>query len=143
MQYQFDGERERRAEFAMPKRTKQMGGIEQRLRIFVEDYVYTYLYQYGKSGGGAEKLAALVGKYYELEGQRVLLISGAIQAKGTVQEGGTERFGDETWEYIGGQLQQYFKGMTVVGWVHCQPGFGAFLTAKDEQFHREYFKEDW
>ena len=39
MQYQFDGERERRAEFAMPKRTKQMGGIEQRLRIFVEDYV--------------------------------------------------------------------------------------------------------
>lgn len=86
------------AEFAMPKRTKQMGGIEQRLRIFVEDYVYTYLYQYGRSGGGAEKLAALVGKYYELEGQRVLLISGAIQAKGTVQEGGTERFGDETWE---------------------------------------------
>ena len=73
----------------------------------------------------------------------MLLISGAIQAKGTVQEGGTERFGDETWEYIGGQLQQYFKGMTVVGWVHCQPGFGAFLTAKDEQFHREYFKEDW
>ena len=54
MQYQFDGERERRAEFAMPKRTKQMGGIEQRLRIFVEDYVYTYLYQYGRSGGGAE-----------------------------------------------------------------------------------------
>ena len=39
MQYQFDGERERRAEFAMPKRTKQMGGIEQRLRIFVEDYI--------------------------------------------------------------------------------------------------------
>lgn len=75
-------ERERRAEFAMPKRTKQMGGIEQRLRIFVEDYVYTYLYQYGRSGGGAEKLAALVGKYYELEGQRVLLISGAIQAEG-------------------------------------------------------------
>ena len=35
MQYQFDGERERRVEFAMPKRTKQMGGIEQRLRIFV------------------------------------------------------------------------------------------------------------
>ena len=87
MQYQFDGERERRAEFAMPKRTKQMGGIEQRLRIFVEDYVYTYLYQYGRSGGGAEKLAALVGKYYELEGQRVLLISGAIQAKGTLLRG--------------------------------------------------------
>lgn len=143
MQYQFDDENERRTGFAMPKRTKQMGGIEQRLRIFVEDYVYTYLYQYGRSGGGTEKLAALIGKYCEVEGQQVLLISGAIQAKGTVQENGVECFCDETWEYIGGQLQQYFKGMTVVGWVHCQPGFGAFLTAKDEQFHREYFKEDW
>ena len=47
MQYQFDGERERRAEFAMPKRTKQMGGIEQRLRIFVEDYTHlAEVYQY-------------------------------------------------------------------------------------------------
>lgn len=27
MQYQFDGERERRAEFAMPKRTKQMAAL--------------------------------------------------------------------------------------------------------------------
>ena len=62
MQYQFDGERERRAEFAMPKRTKQMGGIEQRLRIFVEDYVYTYLYQYGKSGGGTESRGGRGGK---------------------------------------------------------------------------------
>lgn len=143
MQYQFDEKKDFGTELALPKRTKQMGGIEQRLKIFVEDYVYTYLYQYGRSGGGAEKLAALVGRHYVLEGQEVVMISGAIQAKETVQENGVVHFSEATWEYIGGQLQKYFAGMAIVGWVHAQGGFGAFLTAKDEQFHREYFKEDW
>ncbi|MBR6652042.1 MAG: hypothetical protein IKL30_02655, partial [Anaerotignum sp.] len=71
-----------------------------------------------------------------------VVISGAIQGKGTVQENGVERFSEETWEYLGGQMERYFKGMSIVGWVHCQPGFGAFLMAKDENFHREYFKEN-
>ena len=129
--------------FDPPARVKQMGGMESSIKIFMEDYVYTYLYQYGRSGGGKEKLAALVGRHYVVNGQETVVISGAIQAKETVQENGVERFTDETWEYIGGQMQKYFTGMSIVGWVHCQPGFGAFLMAKDEGFHREYFKEKW
>ena len=147
MQYYFDGDSNLYAkagqDFSVPARTKQMGSIENHVKIFVEDYVYTYLYQYGRSGGGKEKLAALIGKHYEIEGQDVLVISGAIQGKGTVQQNGVECFSDETWEYIGGQMQTYFKGMSVVGWVHCQPSFGAFLMARDEAFHKEYFKEKW
>lgn len=147
MQYYFDGDSNLYGtagkEFSMPARTKQMGSIENHVKIFVEDYVYTYLYQYGRSGGGKEKLAALIGKHYEVEGQDVLVISGAIQGKGTVQQNGVECFSEETWEYIGGQMQTYFKGMNIVGWVHCQPSFGAFLMARDEVFHKEYFKEKW
>ncbi|MGN0136530.1 LysM peptidoglycan-binding domain-containing protein [Anaerotignum sp.] len=147
MQYYFDGDSNLYGtagkEFSMPARTKQMGSIENHVKIFVEDYVYTYLYQYGRSGGGKEKLAALIGKHYEIEGQDVLVISGAIQGKGTVQQNGVECFSEETWEYIGGQMQTYFKGMALVGWVHCQPSFGAFLMARDEVFHKEYFKEKW
>ena len=148
MRYYFDGDnnlygRTQEGEFSLPSKTKQMGSIENEVKIYMEDYVYTYLYQYGKSGGGKEKLAALVGRHYNVEGQEILIISGAIQGKGTTQENGIERFADETWEYIGGQMENYFKGMTILGWVHCQPGFGAFLTAKDETFHREYFKEKW
>ena len=145
MQYHFDGENnlyERgEKDFETPARVKQMGSIENGLKIFVEDYVYTYLYQYGRSGGGKEKLAALIGRHYVVNGQETVVISGAIQGKETVQENGIEQFSENTWEYIGGQMQRYFKGMNIVGWVHCQPGFGAFLMAKDENFHKEYFKE--
>lgn len=147
MEYYFDGDSnlydKAEKEFNTPARVKQMGSIEGSVKIFMEDYVYTYLYQYGRSGGGKEKLAALIGRHYVVNGQETVVISGAIQGKGTIQENGIERFSEETWEYIGGQMQTYFKGMTIVGWVHCQPGFGAFLMAKDESFHREYFKERW
>jgi nucleoid-associated protein YgaU len=54
-----------------------------------------------------------------------------------------ECFTEDTWEYIGGQMQTYFQGMEIVGWVHCQPGFGSFLMSRDETFHKEYFKEKW
>lgn len=148
MRYNFDGDNNlyghtQEEGFSLPGKTKQMGSIENDVKIYVEDYVYTYLYQYGKSGGGKEKLAALVGRHYVADGKDTLVVSGAIQGKGTVQESGIERFSEETWEYIGGQMENYFKGMTILGWVHCQPGFGAFLTAKDEEFHKEYFKEKW
>ena len=147
MDYYFDGDSNlygrAEKEFSTPAKTKQMGSVENQIRIYVEDYVYTYLYQYGRSGGGKEKLAALIGRHYVVDGQDTLVISGAIQGKGTVQENGMERFSEETWEYIGGQMHTYFQGMSVVGWVHCQPGFGAFLMARDETFHREYFREKW
>lgn len=136
------GERKEK-QFDTPTRVKQMGSVENHVKIFMEDYVYTYLYQYGRSGGGKDKLAVLVGRHDIVNGQETVVICGAIQGKATVQENGLERFSRESWEYAGHQIQKYFKGMTVVGWVHCQPGFGAFLMTKDEDFHREYFKENW
>jgi len=147
MEYYFDSDSnlydKTEKDLHTPGRVKQMGSIENSMKIFMEDYVYTYLYQYGRSGGGREKLAALIGQHAVINGQETVVISGAIQGKRTVQENGVERFSEETWEYLGGQMERYFKGMSIVGWVHCQPGFGAFLMAKDENFHREYFKEKW
>ncbi len=127
----------------LPSNIKQIGSIENDIKIYVEDYVHTYLYQYARSGGNKEKLAALAGKHLIVDGQEAIIISGAIQAKDTIQQKGAETFTENTWRYINGQMEVYFKGLSLVGWVHTQPGFGTFLMAKDEFFHREYFKEPW
>lgn len=147
MRYYFDGDSNlygyETKQNSFPAKVKQMGAIDNRIKIYMEDYVYTYLYQYGRSGGNTEKVAALVGRYMKMEEQDVLLICGAIQGKYAVQENGMLLFGAETWEYIGNQMETYFHGMALVGWVHCQPGFGSFLMAKDEVFHKNYFPEQW
>ncbi len=147
MRYYFDGDSNlygyETKQLSFPAKVKQMGAIDNRIKIYMEDYVYTYLYQYGRSSGNTEKVAALVGRYMKIEEQDVLLICGAIQGKYAVQENGMLMFGAETWEYIGNQMETYFHGMALVGWVHCQPGFGSFLMAKDEVFHKNYFQEHW
>lgn len=130
-------------EFEFPSNIKQMGCLDDDIKIYMEDYVYTYLYQYAKSGGNKEKLAALVGRHIVVDNKEVIIISGAIQGKNTIQEKGVETFTNETWDYINTQLSVYFNGLSLLGWVHTQPGFGAFLMSRDEIFHRQFFKNDW
>ena len=41
----------------LPGNVKQMGAPDDELRIYMEDYVHTYLYQYSRSSVNGEKLA--------------------------------------------------------------------------------------
>lgn len=138
--YEYDKEDK---DFEFPTNIKQMGCLDDEVKIYMEDYVYTYLYQYARTNGGKEKIAALVGKHIEVNHQTMTIISGAIQGKNTIRENGVETFTKETWEHINKQMETYFKGLSIVGWMHTQPGFGAFLMSKDEIFHREHFKNPW
>lgn len=130
-------------EFEFPTNIKQMGCLDDEIKIYMEDYVYTYLYQYAKSNANQEKLAALVGKHMVVKNQQMIVISGAIQGKDTIKENGAETFTKDSWNYINNQMDIYFKGLSIVGWMHTQPGFGAFLMPKDEVFHKEFFKNPW
>ncbi|MGE4214754.1 MAG: LysM peptidoglycan-binding domain-containing protein [Anaerotignaceae bacterium] len=145
MQYEFptDGSECAPKDFKFPSNIKQMGNVDRDLKIYMEDYVYTYLYQYARSYGGGEKLAVLVGRYMMVDDAQVVLISGAIQAKDTVKDKDAEIFTEESWNYINRQMATYFKNLCIIGWVHIQPDFGTYLMARDEVFHRECFKEMW
>ena len=126
----------------VPDNTKQMGGLENELRIYMEDYVYTYLCQYAKTGGGKEKLGVLMGRHIMNGSQSAVIISGFIQGKHSLPEHGSETFTAESWNYINESRDKYFKGLEIVGWVHTQPGFGGFLMSGDEAYHNEFFPQD-
>lgn len=145
MQYEFPTEGSECAskDFKFPSNIKQMGNVDRDLKIYMEDYVYTYLYQYARSYGGGEKLAVLVGRYMTVDDAQVVLISGAIQAKETVKDKDAEIFTEESWNYINRQMATYFNSLCIIGWVHIQPDFGTYLMARDEVFHKQCFKEMW
>ena len=127
-------------EFTFPVNVKQMGNIDRMLKIYIEDYVYTYMYQYAKTGGSKEKLMVLAGKHTYVNDCDVVIISGVIQAKYTAEENGSLTFTDESWIYINEQMRRYFDGLSVLGWCHVQPEFGIFMMARDEVFHKKCFK---
>jgi len=130
-------------DFGFPLNIKQMGNVDKDLKIYIEDYVYTYLYRYARTRGKSEKLAVLVGRFYRVDGQDTVVISGAIEGRYTVKENGNEIFTDETWNFVSEQREKFFSELSVVGWVRVQPEYGTLMMAKDESFHKECFKNKW
>lgn len=126
----------------IPESIKQIGAVENDMRIYIEDYVYTYLNQYARLGANKEKLGVFIGKHIFNSGRNVLIINGFIQGKEINSERGSATFSNESWEYINQSKDKYFKDCEILGWVHTQPGFGSFLMGKDESYHNKYFPHD-
>ena len=84
----------------LPGNVKQMGAPDDELRIYMEDYVHTYLYQYSRSSVNGEKLAVLMGQSIVINGQNTIFISGVIQARFTEKIKGVETITNQSWKYI-------------------------------------------
>ncbi len=129
--------------FGYPTNIKQIGNVDENLRIYIEDYVYSYLLQYAEAGENEERLAALVGRCMLIDGQTVLFINGAIQGKYLDNEKGILTFSAKSQEYIDNQIDKYFKGLEVVGWLQSQPNYGNFLSASYAKYHIDNFKKPY
>jgi len=127
---------------ALPNNIRQMGAADDGLRIYMEDYVHTYLYQYARSSVNGEKLAVLMGKTNIINGQKTVFISGVIQARFTEKIKGVETITKQSWKYISEEMEKYFPDLSIVGWMHSRPSFGAFVTSRDEAYHKKVFNSD-
>ncbi|MDR1663440.1 MAG: hypothetical protein LBR83_00765, partial [Clostridiales bacterium] len=95
------------SEMTLPTNIKQIGSIGEGLRIYMEDYVCTYLFQYAEAAGYDERIALLVGRHMVIDGQQVLFIHGAIQGKHAEEKSGLLCFTDKTYEYAEATIVEY------------------------------------
>ena len=127
---------------SFPANIRQMGAVDEELRIYMEDYVHTYLYQYARSSATGEKLAVLMGKNLVIDGHETVFVSGVVQARYTEKLKGMETITKKSWKQIGEDIEKYFPDLNVVGWMHSRPSFGAFVTSRDEAYHKKVFGTD-
>ncbi|MDL2248228.1 LysM peptidoglycan-binding domain-containing protein [Tyzzerella sp. OttesenSCG-928-J15] len=129
--------------FELPTNIKQIGTIDKGLRIYVEDYVFTFVQQFTQSGGNEERLAILVGRFLTIDSMPVLFISGAIEGRHCTKERGGMEFSEESYSYITDTMDRYFSSFEIVGWVQSQPGYGTYLSSKYYNYHMGNFKESF
>ncbi len=127
------------SDFAFPTNIKQIGSIGEGFRVYIEDYACSYLQQYAEAGGYEERLAFLVGRYMVIDGQTVLFISGLVQGLHTYAEKDILTFSDKSWQHASKEINKYFKGLDIVGWMQSQPGYGTHLNASYEKMHKKMF----
>ena len=127
-------EREWGEGFELPKNVKQVGEVEKERKLYIEDYVMTYLQQLEKNMEET-KTAVFLGEKRVQKDCHYLFISGILEI-----EDGT--FGEEQRKKIEQEKKKYFSGLKDLGWFLSVPGQKLEVTAEIEQIHRNLFTED-
>ena len=129
----------------MPKNIRQIGLIKGNCRIYMEDYVYTFLGKYAgaEESGGEEKscLAVLTGETKWDSGDAYVFIKGALTAETEELSREHIEFTDQLWQKIHQEMERCFEGQEIVGWFFCGKSadagsFGNFSEGTFEKFWR-------
>ncbi len=114
--------------FKMPKNVRQIGKSNSNKKIYVEDYVMTYIKQMAGGDYSACKVAVLVGQCIRLENCRNIFISGAVEVS-DIDLSSETTFSNDTWGRIYEEIKKYFVETEIVGWFIGGPGY--LLEDKD------------
>lgn len=99
-----------------PKNVKQIGNVCDEPKIYVEDYVDTYLNQLKEKAAENPVGAVLTGEILSMDGQDVVYVAGALKLHEIEADGGSVIIRDEVWEKLEEEKQSFFSGQEIVGW---------------------------
>ena len=124
---------------AEPKNIKQVGLPGEFKKIFVEDFVHTYLWQYSRQKGEKPCVAILLGDSKRAGGKRHIYIKSAFPIEGVTERQGKYEFSENVWGDIYLSCGKYFPEQEIVGWFLSRPGFAVEKNTVIEETHRTYF----
>lgn len=122
----------------LPKNFRQVGDPGTK-KIYMEDYVYTYLSRMAQPGNLYARGAILFGKMYQTAVGPCLFISGAAACQNFEFDLEETVFSEEVWNGIYRTRDEYFPGMEIVGWFLSRMGFSVELNDKIIRMHMDNF----
>ena len=123
----------------LPKNIRQVGSPASNKRIYMEDYVVTYLNYIARPGSTRARGAILLGEVKHSEVGDVLFISGAVEAQNLEFDMDESQFTKEAWTEIYEQIKEFFPELSVVGWFLSRMGFSTAINEKIEKMHVDNF----
>lgn len=123
----------------LPKNIRQIGSPSGNKRIYIEDYVMTYLNQLANPNSTYARGAILVGETVKGERGEVLFISGALPAQNLELDLEESTFDGETWSLIYQEVKTHFPDLEVVGWFLSRMGFSTMVNDMIVQLHMDNF----
>lgn len=103
----------------LPKNIRQIGERDDIVRVYVEDYVNTYLKRLFPTGGQDLRAGVLLGSTEEHGGLTYVFIDGALEMEGVTEEGEKVAFSEEAWKKAYQLMEDMFPKRTVQGWFLC------------------------
>lgn len=122
----------------LPKNFRQIGTPEGNKRVYIEDYVYTYLHP-SFSGIQEHRICILVGETKEAGDCLCIYVSGALELQGVNYCGNAPILSEATRAEICMQMEKYFPGTVLLGWFYDEKGVPPRVTPEIERVYRNFF----
>ena len=114
-------EREKETAY-VPKNVKQIGEPSRERKIYVEDYVITYINRIFMGNRETEKVLLLFGGEAVEKGCNYIYIRGACQVKPEGSEKRGKYFSGEDFQNAMEEGRKFFKNMPLIGWALIRKG---------------------
>lgn len=124
---------------SLPKNVRQIGESRERRKIYMEDYVVTYLARLSKPNQAYARGAILFGKLYETEEGPAIFINGAVEAGNLELDMDETVFNDLIWDELIEKGKKYFPDQEVAGWFLSRMGFSVEMNQKIMNTHLKNF----
>ena len=125
-----------------PKNVRQIGNVCDQPKVYMEDYVNTYLNQLKEKAAEQAVGALLVGESLKQGNQNVVYISGALQMK-EIEINGTEIvIGEDVWTELEEMKREYFREQEVIGWCLIENGHPMGLNKGIVKIHERIFSRE-
>ena len=123
----------------LPKNIRQIGERDPILKLYVEDYVNTYLKRLKPWGGTDLRVGLLLGNV-EMRGETpYVFVDGALEMEGVSAEGEAVVFTEEAWKKAYQDIEQIFPKRTVQGWFICGDAGCNLSPLNYWKLHGQYF----
>ncbi len=107
----------------LPKNIRQIGERDQAVKLYMEDYVNTYLKRLYPKAGQDLRVGLLLGVSEEHDGTPYLFVDGAMEMEDVTEEQGQVVFTEAAWKKAYQLMEQMFPKRVVLGWFLCAAVF--------------------
>ena len=130
---------EEKSECTLPKNIRQVGEQHGGIRIYLEDFAYTYLMKTASVNPEKGKLCLLLGREKEKEGQPVLFIRSAFWLDQMEVDGEHIQLRDSEWNAAAGIMEKNFPDQEILGWSLMLGGCGLEPSPLMTKTHLNHF----
>lgn len=123
----------------LPKNIRQIGERDQIVKLYVEDYVNTYLKRLYPTGGQDLRVGLLLGECRMQDGVPYVFVEGAMEMEDAAREGQKVEFSDSVWKAAYQTMEQMFPKRNILGWFLCGAQGSALSPLNYWKQHGQYF----
>lgn len=122
----------------VPKNIRQIGYANENDKVYMEDYVDTYLNQLCDKADEHAEGAFLIGEQILEDGKRHTYIYGAVNMKEIEATDGKPEITDAAYQMAKEECMKYFEDGTILGWFLAADGYVSGIDANLLRQHEKY-----